>query len=141
MTYFGPKAEPGSLFKKPAPVKAKAPKKKQRPVPREESTSHLAAIRKLPCVACGEHPCGEAAHVRMASAAHGKPLVGMATKPDDKWTVPLCHECHMTQHANGELSFWAHLARDPFDLCERLWAASPNIKAMIAIVTAPGKRA
>lgn len=48
----------------------------------------LAAIRKLPCVRCG-NPNSQAAHSN--SAKHGK---GRSIKASDLFTVPLCHSCH-----------------------------------------------
>ncbi|MFW1754323.1 hypothetical protein [Acinetobacter wanghuae] len=48
----------------------------------------LAAIRKLPCIRCG-NPNSQAAHSN--SAKHGK---GRGIKADDAFTVPLCHSCH-----------------------------------------------
>ena len=48
----------------------------------------LAAIRKLPCVRCG-NPNSQAAHSN--SAKHGK---GRGIKADDSKTVCLCHSCH-----------------------------------------------
>ncbi|WP_180020890.1 MULTISPECIES: DUF968 domain-containing protein [unclassified Acinetobacter] len=48
----------------------------------------LAAIRRLPCIRCG-NPDSQAAHSN--SAKHGK---GRGIKADDSFTVPLCHVCH-----------------------------------------------
>ena len=48
----------------------------------------LAAIRKLPCVRCGNSN-SQAAHSN--SAKHGK---GRGIKADDSKTVCLCHSCH-----------------------------------------------
>ena len=48
----------------------------------------LAAVRKLPCIRCG-NPDSQAAHSN--SAKHGK---GRGIKADDQYTVPLCHSCH-----------------------------------------------
>ena len=48
----------------------------------------LAALRKLPCIRCG-NPDSQAAHSN--SAKHGK---GRGIKADDSFTVPLCHVCH-----------------------------------------------
>jgi len=48
----------------------------------------LAAIRKLPCVRCG-NPNSQAAHSN--SAKHSK---GRSIKASDEFTVPLCHSCH-----------------------------------------------
>ena len=48
----------------------------------------LAAIRKLPCIRCG-NPHSQAAHSN--SAKHGK---GRSIKASDEFTVPLCFKCH-----------------------------------------------
>ena len=48
----------------------------------------LAAIRKLPCIRCG-NPNSQAAHSN--SAKHGK---GRGIKASDEFTVPLCQSCH-----------------------------------------------
>ena len=48
----------------------------------------LAAIRKLPCIRCG-NPNSQAAHSN--SAKHGK---GRGIKADDSKTIPLCFKCH-----------------------------------------------
>ena len=48
----------------------------------------LAAVRKLPCVKCG-NPESQAAHSN--SSRDGK---GRGLKADDSKTVCLCHSCH-----------------------------------------------
>ena len=48
----------------------------------------LAAIRKLPCVRCG-NPNSQAAHSN--SAKHGK---GRGIKASDACVIPLCAICH-----------------------------------------------
>ena len=48
----------------------------------------LAAIRKLPCIRCG-NPDSQAAHSN--SAKHGK---GRSIKSSDQFTIPLCFKCH-----------------------------------------------
>ncbi|MCJ0927908.1 HNH endonuclease [Acinetobacter lwoffii] len=48
----------------------------------------LAAIRKLPCVRCG-NPNSQAAHSN--SAKHGK---GRGIKASDLFVIPLCAICH-----------------------------------------------
>lgn len=57
-------------------------------------------INDLPCCKCNALPKSEAAHIRKGTQA------GIAQKPDDKWLVPLCHDCHAKQHRIGEVSFW-----------------------------------
>lgn len=53
------------------------------------SPERLAEIRKLPCVRCG-NPNSQAAHSNFGE--HGK---GKGIKADDKYTIPLCHSCHI----------------------------------------------
>ena len=48
----------------------------------------LAAVRKLPCVRCG-NPNSQAAHSN--SAKHGK---GRSIKSSDQYAIPLCFSCH-----------------------------------------------
>lgn len=97
---------------------------------RQKDEAHLALIRQLPCLSCGKSPC-DAAHVRMASAVHGK-QPGIV-KPDDCWTLPLCHADHMDQHAQGENEFWARLGIDPIDACLKLVAAG-TLEKMLRVV-------
>ena len=49
----------------------------------------LAAVRKLPCADCRHPPPSQAAHSNFSE--HGK---GGSMKAHDKYTVPLCLECH-----------------------------------------------
>lgn len=51
-------------------------------------SKRLAAIRKLPCIRCG-NPNSQAAHSN--SAKHGK---GRGIKASDLFAIPLCHSCH-----------------------------------------------
>lgn len=123
-TRIAPADSPGSsLFKAPRAVK---PRRTIGRNPRQSDAEHLEAIRQCPCLRCGQDPCGEAAHVRMGSHA------GMGRKPDDSATVPLCHGCHMDQHAVGELSFWDVVGIAPLTVAASLWRLSANIEAMRA---------
>ena len=54
----------------------------------KRTPKRLAAIRKLPCIRCG-NPDSQAAHSN--GAKHGK---GRSIKASDEFTVPLCHSCH-----------------------------------------------
>jgi hypothetical protein len=114
----------GALFKRPRPIQR--PLKTAKPV---KDAEHLEAVRQCPCVSCGQDPCGEAAHVRMGS------LAGMGRKPEDRYTVALCHACHMEQHRVGELTFWSALGIDPHVLAKHLWnATSTEAKRAICLV-------
>ncbi|MFA3397457.1 hypothetical protein KWE68_03340 [Acinetobacter baumannii] len=52
------------------------------------NAKRLAAIRRLPCIRCG-NPNSQAAHSN--SAKHGK---GRSIKASDQFTIPLCFKCH-----------------------------------------------
>lgn len=87
--------------------------------PRERDNKHLDYIRSLPCCICGGIDT-EAAHIRTASPEFGKRQTGMAEKPSDKWTVPLCNKHHREQHSMEELSFWKCHGINPFVLAMTL---------------------
>lgn len=126
-------AKPGELLKRPGMYTPKRGKKPAFKTPRERDDVHLMAIRQCLCVGCGSTDRVEAAHVRLASGAHNKKS-GMGEKPDDKWTVPLCQVCHRKQHNMGELTFHHDLGINPVLMAIELYAASPDIQAMRAIV-------
>lgn len=129
-------APPGSLLKRPGQYLSTKGEKTDRDA-RVTDDAYLALIRKCPCLSCGEDHAGEAAHVRVSSAAFHKRSTGMSRKPDDRWTLPLCHTHHMQQHQVGELTFWYQLGISPVFLCSRLYAASPDLEAMRAICFEP----
>lgn len=54
----------------------------------KRNPKRLAAIRKLPCIRCG-NPNSQAAHSN--SAKHGK---GRGIKASDAFVIPLCAICH-----------------------------------------------
>ncbi len=97
---------------------------------RERDEGYLEQIRQCPCLKCGIDPCNEAAHVRMS--APGKPNPGVGSRPDDRFSLPLCHADHMQQHDVGERDFWHDLGIDPFPACDRLHALKYSTEAMRA---------
>ena len=143
--------KPGALLKRTglsghSPAKAgaadlpqpAAPERQRGEPPRPPSgdADYLSLIRQLPCLSCGMEP-SEAAHVRFASAAFGK-ACGLQKKPDDKWALPLCADCHRlaktAQHNRGERDFWEALGIDPLPVCVALHAAREDVARMDAIV-------
>ncbi|MCS0497916.1 hypothetical protein [Ancylobacter mangrovi] len=109
-----------------------ARRKRQRPLPapraRLKDETHLRILRQLPCLVSGTAPAGEAAHIRYASALHGKGITGIGTKPDDKWAVPLCVWLHTmssgAQHRDGEEWWWEERGIDPLFIAAQLYAVS-----------------
>lgn len=55
----------------------------------------------------------EAAHVRIRTNG------GTGIKPSDEFVVPLCSNCHRTQHG-GERTFWGNIDK-PLELAKFLW--------------------
>ncbi|QPF81621.1 hypothetical protein IC762_17490 [Bradyrhizobium genosp. L] len=128
--YCFPRAPIGSLLKR---VDVQPRLRVKQGADRDEA--HLKLIRCCPCLSCGMEP-SEAAHVRMASAAHGK-ASGLGKKPEDRWALPLCAQCHRlartAQHNRSEQAFWAELDINPFVAAERLYAKTGDLVAMRAV--------
>ena len=102
--------------------------------PRVEDGSHLAFIRRLPCLSCGLPGPSEAAHLSASAPAIGKRERGKSEKADDKWTLPLCRVCHTEQHSQNEIKFWKALNIDPFKTALALWAATGDDETGAMIV-------
>ena len=92
--------------------------------PREKNDSHLKFIRSLPCLICDDGTTVEAAHVRYGDRSVKKPQTGIGTKPDDKYTVPLCGKHHREQHMEGERLWWSQWGIDPVKVALALYAES-----------------
>ena len=101
--------------------------------PRVEDKAFLAFVRTHRCAACGAPPPNHAAHIRMACPALGKRSVGTAEKPDDRWAVGLCRECHQdgpqAQHKGSEAAFWRRVRVNPFAVAQALYEAFTTAKA------------
>ncbi|TAD89901.1 MAG: DUF968 domain-containing protein [Alphaproteobacteria bacterium] len=97
------------------------------------SNTHLRWIRTQPCVACqvaqpperlrplNQGRPRDACHVR--TAANG----GVAMKPSDEWTVPMCPAHHREQHEGTE-SFQTTYGLDLAALAKSHAARSPSRK-------------
>lgn len=131
-------------IERPATAFAMAPSKGAKR-PRRFHADHLKFIRSLPCAVCGTLRFIEAAHVRIASAVHGKRETGMSQKPDDCWAVPLCADHHrdgpQAQHKIGEEAFWRFHNIDPCNLALALWCATGDDDRGEAIVNETRARA
>lgn len=96
--------------------------------PRQHDAIHLAFVRTRPCCIRGCNRQAEAAHLRMGCQAIDKEPTGMAEKPHDKWTTPLCPYHHRSgigsQHSMGEADFWSLMGLNPFAIAAELWIAS-----------------
>ncbi len=127
-------AKPGELLNKQT-RRPKEPMGGKRP--RERDEQHLALIRQCDCLCCGYDgrlPGIEAAHVRLANAALGKGKAGISEKPSDRWTVPLCRDCHASQHSCGEQYFWAGVGINPILVASALHAVSPDLEQMRKVI-------
>ncbi len=105
--------------------------------PRVKDGNHLDFIRTLPCLVCGAFPV-EAAHIRMSSSIAAKRETGIAEKPDDCWSVPLCIQCHRTglksQHSMGEYDFWQMHRIPPIFVSLALWQATGDYERGYKII-------
>ena len=127
----------GTLLKGPKPIKKKKLSIGRRL--RGEEPKHLDAIRQCPCLTCGTVPA-EAAHIRMNDGP-GKPNPGIGAKPPDRYTVPLCPDCHRdcgqeSQHGRGERLWWQSKGVNPLLIAAELHALSPDVTAMQAYIIA-----
>ena len=87
------------------------------------AAQHLAFVRSIGiCLCCGARGGVEAAHVRNGTDG------GAGLKPSDRYTVPLCHACHMRQHRVGEITFWGEIGVDPLNQALRLWTVSGDVE-------------
>lgn len=96
--------------------------------PRHRDKTYLAWIRRQPCAVANSQCFGaiEAAHVRFSDARVGRVNPGMQSKPDDKWTAPLCRGHHRggpnAQHDHKEQAWWLAHGVDATSLCLDLQA-------------------
>ena len=103
----------------------------------ERDPVYLALVRQCPCIKCGLEPAGECAHIRLSSAAFNK-RGGLAKKPSDRWTVPLCAGCHREDrdalHKIGEHLFWHRLGINPLYVADRMYRQRGDLVAMRAVI-------
>jgi len=97
------------------------------------SAAHCDAIRRLPCCITGRMPAGTIHHLKQGTGERG-----MGLRASDRWGVPLCpHEHEELERAGSrnELAWFAGKGIDnPIALAVALWAASPDVPRMTAIV-------
>lgn len=103
---------------------------------RERDNGFLQFVRRQPCAARGLGNCFgavEATHIRMASAAHNKPLTGLGVKPSDRWCLPACRGHHLDQHMEGdERRWWSKVGIDPFETAKRLYAEYRGLNGVVS---------
>lgn len=101
---------------------------------RQHDNKHLAFIRQLRCVVCGDDTTVEAAHIRYAELRAGKRPVGLGEKPDDCWTISLCGKHHREQHKTSEKRWWALQGIDPVYVALALQRVTGNVELGAQIV-------
>lgn len=104
--------------------------------PRQHDEQHLAFIRQLPCLICGNDIETQAAHIRFADDKAGKRYCGKQEKPDDVWAVPLCGICHARQHSANEREFWRLIEIDPIRVAAVLALNTGDHEAGVEIINA-----
>jgi hypothetical protein len=84
---------------------------------RLRSPRHLAWVRTRPCSVPGcEGDMIQAHHVRKGA--------GVALKPSDRYTAPVCMKHHTEGHTLGWRSFEVRYGVDLSAIASRLWAES-----------------
>lgn len=107
--------------------------------PRQKDSGHLAFLRELPCVICGDNTSTEAAHIRFTEPKVAKENPGMQQKPDDRFAVPLCGRHHREQHSGNERAFWSGREIDPTYLALALYNVSGDVERGEQIIRAHGR--
>ncbi len=103
----------------PARIAKKPLKHGRTKVNDREQPWHQKWIRTLTCLGCGASPQKatiECAHVRNGTDG------GTGLKPSDRFTVPLCSDCHREQHNVGEVTFWGDRHIDAVATASTLWS-------------------
>lgn len=97
-------------------------------VPPRAFRNHRRFIRSQPCAvgACAALPI-ECTHVRLGFAA------GLAQKPPDWMTIPLCHAHHSQQHDLGHREFDRRHGLDSAALAKEYARRSPDAAMQKAI--------
>jgi hypothetical protein len=95
---------------------------------------HLAFIRTLPCLICGNDIETEACHIKMADARILKPLAGSQKRAPDWFTVPMCSKHHREQHKGSERQFWLMEGIDVILMALALYAESGNYENCTRII-------
>lgn len=110
-------------------------------MPRQKLNAHLAFLRELPCLCCGNPIETEAAHLRFSDARVVKLNAGVGAKADDFFCVPLCGQHHRLQHDMGdERKFWKRYGIDPILYALRLWSVTGNYEMGCRVVAAANDR-
>lgn len=101
----------------PSLLPPKPPKKTSR-----TCAAHRSWVRKHRCCVrgCRKLPI-ECAHVRTGTDG------GMGLKPSDKWTISLCRDHHLEQHAIGEAAFEARYDLNLLELAREFARRSPAL--------------
>jgi len=113
-------------------MKPRIPKGLSRPSPKVRpgmSESHLANVRKLPCVLCGIEGITQPHHLLRT----GDPTQrGTGRKAEDKHAIPLCVHHHTALHAKGdeEAFLMETYGVDGRALAASLWAERGNLPGM-----------
>lgn len=80
---------------------------------------HLKLTRSLPCIICGKWPPNQAHHLLRSVRR------GMALKAQDRYTLPLCFNCHRDLHDMGdETLFFEQHNIDAVSLSDTLYEYS-----------------
>lgn len=99
----------------------------ERPKREGMSGSHLAMLRRCPCVICGKYPSDPHHLLRTAEK-------GMGRRSSDQWALSMCRTHHDALHAHGdEDAFFAEHGLDGRAIAKSLWSKRGDYDAMVRI--------
>ncbi|WP_296203204.1 hypothetical protein [uncultured Hyphomicrobium sp.] len=110
--------------------------------PRQHHKGYLSALHELPCLRCGTVQFIEAAHIRLTNLeweerAGVRTGAGAGEKPSDRWTLPLCKDCHRegsdAEHVVGTIAFYDAWGVDPHSIANALFTAYPDVPRMSSV--------
>ena len=100
------------------------------------SNRHLFLVKSLPCLICGVVGPSDPHHLRHDLAAKER---GVGQKATDRWTLPLCRNCHGDVHALGsrrEREWFEDHGYQALALADALWVNSGDLSRLHRVLLA-----
>lgn len=88
--------------------------------PRVKDDKHRRFVAELACCVCGITGRTQSSHIRTGNNS------GMGYKSGDNCVLPLCIECHRTQHSTSEKLFWGEKLERANALANALFLQTGN---------------
>ena len=103
---------------------------------RRKDDKHLAFLRTLNCIICGDNTSTEACHIKMADARVAKRIASSSLREDDRFCLPMCGAHHREQHSMGERKFWQGYGIDAVLMALAIYSVSGDAEEAERIMSA-----